>query len=82
MANKLPEKDVYKRVMVAEVMEALISIGSDCLHHSFYQSALKKKKKKNEQKNPRNSGTGMIISNSSSTVKSMTYLKLHRKQMV
>lgn len=36
MANKLPEKDVYKRVMVAEVMEALISIGSDCLHHSFY----------------------------------------------
>ena len=36
MANKLPEKDVYKRVMVAEVMEALISIESDCLHNSFY----------------------------------------------
>lgn len=71
MSNKLPTKDVWERMIVAEVVEDL-HFYRTLLLISWFQLV-------HTKKNSLDSGAGMIISNLSSSAITMIYPKLYNK---
>lgn len=73
MSNKLPMKDVWERMIVAEVMKDL-NFYRTLLLISWFQLVCN-----NNNKKPLDSGAGMIISNLSSSAITVIYPKLYNK---